>query len=199
MVFKNTQSGAEFVLPLPQDPRFWSPGLDHTLNLQIPIPKTLPFGSYALYLSLQDPAPKLYGKPQYAIRLANKDVWQSSKGYNSLNHTVKVSSFNPNPNSLKEGRIHRNSFEISKRVDAQLMGSVGIDLVLVGNTNIKLDVFDMAGKRIVELANGLRSAGSFQILCNGMNQDGRLMPEGVYFITLRSDGKQQTRRVFLRK
>ena len=41
-------------------------------------------GEYTLSLNLPDPAEKLRNNPMFSIRLANKNVWDESTGYNKL-------------------------------------------------------------------------------------------------------------------
>jgi hypothetical protein len=41
-------------------------------------------GDYKLYMNLPDPYPSLHDNPAFSIRLANKDVWEESTGYNYL-------------------------------------------------------------------------------------------------------------------
>ena len=41
---------------------------------------------------MPDSAPTLAGRPEYAIRLANDNVWESITGYNSLNYTLNVTA-----------------------------------------------------------------------------------------------------------
>lgn len=71
-----------------RDPRFWLPGITHTISYTVGIP-CLPPGSYELLLNLPDPEPELRYRPEYAIRLAGA-VWEENTGYNKLNHTVTV-------------------------------------------------------------------------------------------------------------
>jgi len=57
-----------------------------------PIPAATPAGTYAVYLNLPDPAGSIRNRPEYSIRLANKDVWEDATGYNSLLHKVTIST-----------------------------------------------------------------------------------------------------------
>jgi hypothetical protein len=73
------------------DPRRWLP--DHgpiTVSVQMTLPATLPAGRYDVLLNLPDPAPRLYGRPEYSIRLANRNTWQASTGFNDLLVDVDV-------------------------------------------------------------------------------------------------------------
>jgi hypothetical protein len=47
-------------------------------------------GVYDLLLYLPDAAASLAGRAEYAIRLANKDMWEAATGYNKLGATVTI-------------------------------------------------------------------------------------------------------------
>ena len=66
------------------DPRFWMPGTTTVIDQTITLPEGLS-GEYTLSLNLPDPAEKLRNNPMFSIRLANKNVWDESTGYNKLN------------------------------------------------------------------------------------------------------------------
>lgn len=55
------------------------------------IPVTMPQGDYNVGLVLPDPAPTLYNRPEYAVRLANAQVW-SGNGVNDLLRTLRVTN-----------------------------------------------------------------------------------------------------------
>jgi hypothetical protein len=54
-------------------------------------------GSYTLWLALPDPTSTLNPRAEYSIRLANQGTWESSTGYNDLNHTLSVTTAAPTP------------------------------------------------------------------------------------------------------
>lgn len=92
MVLRHATSGAVQRFPLATDPRLWlADGAGrHTIRQRIPVPSNLPSGEYALFLALPDPNPVLAARPEYAIRLANMNVWEEAEGWNNLLHTLTV-------------------------------------------------------------------------------------------------------------
>ncbi len=70
------------------DPRFWHPENEIRLDISEWIPNETPAGEYEVILNMPDPM--LYDRPEYKIRLANKDLWEAETGYNILNHTVSI-------------------------------------------------------------------------------------------------------------
>lgn len=81
-----------YVLPLTADPRRWLPnGVVSTINEQVDIPQNAKEGTYQLYLWLPDFYESIQNDPRYAVRLANKDLWESKTGMNKLNASVTIS------------------------------------------------------------------------------------------------------------
>jgi hypothetical protein len=72
------------------DPRFWQPGTTTTVNVNAPLPASIPVGSYDVLLNLPDPMRTLYKRPEYSIRFANVDTWENSSGFNKLLQTLTV-------------------------------------------------------------------------------------------------------------
>lgn len=62
------------------DPRFWQSGEDVTVNFSGALSPDIKPGKYDVLLNLYDPL--LYGRPEYSIRLANKDIWEEETGFN---------------------------------------------------------------------------------------------------------------------
>lgn len=196
IVLRNVQNGDEYVLPMYHDPRFWSPGQERTLNMQLHVPDTVPFGTYSIYLSLQDPAPKLYGIPEYAVRLANKDVWDSDKGYNSLKHNLKVSSHSFIPQSVKKDVSIDNIFSVNNGNPGSR--SVEINFQNAKNLNVRIDVYDLSGKMVKNIVNEKYTEGPHKAIWMGKSESGADAPRGIYFVTFRSEGLLSTKRLILK-
>src|SRR3989344_8075394 len=102
LVLKNTGSSFQKEIPLTSvDVRRWLPGQIVKVDLNIPIPQDVTTGTYNVYLWLPDAGASLKTRPEYAIRMANLNIWQSTSGYNLLfnNLTVSGTPVTPNPTS----------------------------------------------------------------------------------------------------
>ncbi|SFW69455.1 DUF4832 domain-containing protein [Chitinophaga sancti] len=69
--------------------RKWVTG-DVTLRQSFKLPSGMPAGTYELLLNLPDGYNSLRNMPAYSIRLANNNVWESTTGYNNLNHKITI-------------------------------------------------------------------------------------------------------------
>lgn len=90
VVLRNSETGKEYYLPVAEDVRRWLPGETKEVNISAGLDKGMPTGQYQIFLNLPDPSGRLSSRPEYSIRLANKDVWEQSKGYNWLQQSVNV-------------------------------------------------------------------------------------------------------------
>ena len=80
-------------IALKSDPRTWKPnGVITNIDEKIDIPADMPTGTYQLYLHLPDTGKQLKNKPAYAIRFANKNMWDEATGMNNLNAQVTVTA-----------------------------------------------------------------------------------------------------------
>jgi hypothetical protein len=90
LVFKNKTSGSYFEKPLAVDLRLCKPELTLPIGEAINL-SGIPAGEYDLYLRIADKAPSLKTKIEYAIQLANTNVWVTENGgMNNLKQVIKI-------------------------------------------------------------------------------------------------------------
>lgn len=91
LVLKNTSSNFQKEIPLTSvDVRRWFPGQIIKVDLNVPIPQDVPNGNYSVSLWLPDTSTSIRTRPEYAVRFANINVWQTN-GYNLLSNNLVVS------------------------------------------------------------------------------------------------------------
>ena len=90
IILREKQTHQKYRLVTDQDPRYWFSGDTITFTVQAGLPADIPAGQYQILLHLADPVPALHDRSEYAIHLANANVWEDSTGYNSLLHQIKV-------------------------------------------------------------------------------------------------------------
>ena len=62
---------------------------------------------------------------------------------------------------------------------------------------VTLDVYDLAGRRVTRLVDGLQAAGSHTEQWAGLDEQGRAVSSGTYFYRMTSDGKSLVRKMAL--
>jgi len=91
IVLINNQTKSEQVAVISTDPRFWSAAKQTTVDIKLSIPNGLSVGKYSLGIRLPDAEPSIHKDPRYAIRFANKNIWEEKTGTNILTRDLTVS------------------------------------------------------------------------------------------------------------
>lgn len=73
----------------------------------------------------------------------------------------------------------------------------GIPYRLPETVRLRLSVYNSQGQKIVILEDGIKSAGHHTVQWPGLNSEGKPVPSGVYFIQLRTDTWNKTRKLIL--
>jgi hypothetical protein len=60
---------------------------------------------------------------------------------------------------------------------------------------VALSVFDVTGRAVRTLVNGIRPAGDYRVIWNGLTADGAEAPPGVYFVQLKTEQNVSTQEV----
>lgn len=87
LVLKN--GDREFVYDLATNVQQWFTG-KIIIDERILLDKNMPSGKYNAYLYLPDKYESIANRPEYAIRLANNEVWDAVTGYNDLKTTILI-------------------------------------------------------------------------------------------------------------
>lgn len=92
IILRNTADGKTWRLESAADPRFWQSGDSLTETVEGGLPAEISEGNYETLLHLADPIDSLRYRPEYAIRLANENIWEDTTGYNNLGHFLTIST-----------------------------------------------------------------------------------------------------------
>ena len=83
LVLQDKATGKRYFTPLDLDLRKFELNSIIEISTVIGIPGNISDGDYALYLALPDPELTIKNNPDFAIRLANKKVWDPDLGINA--------------------------------------------------------------------------------------------------------------------
>lgn len=93
IVLRHVGTDDEYQIPLTTDPRIWEASTSEiNLSETLILPENIVDGDYNLYMYLPDADSTLSSRPEYAVRFANTNLWESTTGYNDLKTTIAVSS-----------------------------------------------------------------------------------------------------------
>ncbi len=66
-----------------------------------------------------------------------------------------------------------------------------------GGAFVGVSVYSIAGRKIIDLAQGLRSAGIHTVTWKGLDREGRRLPAAIYFLRVKVGSWEVTRNVML--
>ncbi len=89
LLLRSTISGSIKKFTFATDIRRWFTG-SIKLDESFTIPADMTKGEYEILLNMPDKYPAISTRPEYAIRLANKDVWEETTGYNKLGYSITI-------------------------------------------------------------------------------------------------------------
>ena len=150
LILKGNNTNSQKEIPLTSvDVRRWLPGQIIKVDANVSIPSdTLP-GTYSLYFWFPDASSSLRSRPEYAIRVANLNVWQPTTGYNLLFSNLVISG---TPQTPTPGGIGTPTPTVGPN-SAKLKFKVQLPDILSSATNIS------TGNVQVELRDGTTSVG----------------------------------------
>ena len=97
----------------------------------------------------------------------------------------KISVLNHNIVSVEEpGTQPAFSFELSDPFPNPSKQDISIDFELAADGNVMLDVYDMLGRKVVNLVQETRGPGAHQVQWDGQGNAGERLASGVYMLRL---------------
>ncbi len=129
-----------------------------------------------------------------AFGLINADAWPDLVVGNSGEPCVKVFYAQPSI-GVDTPDAPAPSAALSACYPNPLGSETAIRFRLGGATGVRLEVFSIDGTRVCTLLDQQMSAGDHQVLWDGRNGQGQLLPSGVYFCHLVDGARRLTARV----
>jgi len=181
LIFRNTATNIDYRVPMATNPRFWNAATTTTVTETVTVPSTLGAGTYKLYLDIPDSDAALSLRPEYSIRLANNNTWDSGKGYNNLLHTMTITS-----------PLARIGDDATTMKDAAVYP--------VPSSNALVIEMDQIEKYTVGLSNSL---GQKMVVDANIDSENKMtintenLKDGVYLVSFTLDGKTETKRIIV--
>lgn len=131
VILRNKATGGKLVvsggaLSGSRDPRFWLTDEEHTVSVSYTVPAGTPTGQYELLLNLPDPTSSLHDRPEYAIRLANQNTWESATGYNKLGREVTVTAGTATPSPTPAPTSFSGTYTLTARHSGRVLDVSGV-------------------------------------------------------------------------
>ena len=179
IILRNEATKQKYFVITDDDPRTWMAGDTAQVTITAGIPPDIPEGSYQALIHLSDPVLALHGRPEYAIRLANQDVWEDSTGYNSLRHSIIIDAdavgdpysgdliFQPiddHPTGVIDKPVNQpDTFRLKGNYPNPFNGTTLIQFDLDKSADVSIDIISISGKLINNLIHKRYQAGSYRV------------------------------------
>ncbi len=209
LILRERGSGHRYAAALDEDVRFWSAGDTTSINAVLGIPKDAVSGTYDVLLYLPDASGTLRERPEYAIRLANEDIWEPNSGYNDLKAAVTIDA--DAEGEAFEGERWFQPYEIhigvrsENPVDAVVglssaypnpfRTSTSFDMSVTRTQYVQIEAFDIAGRRVSTLHEGVLTQDRRHLF----HFDGERLAGGVYIVRASGADFAETLSVILSK
>ncbi len=114
--------------------------------------------------------------------------WAYTQAYGFENHLVDfMLSVNVGVNASEE-----NIISVSQNRPNPFNGTTAIDYNLTKASNVNVSVYNVAGAQIMNIAEGLKTAGSHKVQINASN-----LPAGIYYYTFTADNYSVTKKMIV--
>jgi len=101
------------------------------------------------------------------------------------------------PTGTGVGPMPQPALDLGPAKPNPFASAVSFDVKLAVKGFLEASVTDARGRRVATLASGPRNAGPYTLRWDGMDQDGRRAPSGVYYVRVSLDDRAMTRTVTL--
>ncbi len=175
IILKNVTTNQVFQLLLNSDPRKWLGPTEITITQNLTLPAGITIGNYKMYLSLPDNATTLATRPEYAIRFANENTWESTTGYNSIDYTLNIKS--ATARLTNSPKFNLNIYPVPAN------NSLTIELNAI--ENYKVSFYNNLGQKISPKVTTEK---------NQLQVDIETLSNGIYFVDIDNGSYNDTRK-----
>ena len=83
--------------------------------------------------------------------------------------------------------ITSNQFKLHQNYPNPFNPSTSIDFTVPQKSNLRISIYDILGREVKELFNGVKESGDHTIRWNGMDNSSKVVGTGMYFYVLETD------------
>jgi len=74
-------------------------------------------------------------------------------------------------------------------------GQTTVEFALPERSRVTMSIYDMMGRKVATLVDGVRSGGPHSVSWNGQSDGGQSLASGVYLLRMQADGQSETQRL----
>jgi len=123
----------------------------------------------------------------YSYRLADVDYVSNITYHDDVSLTVRDTDESQLPESMNLNDAYPNPFN----------PLVNLGFKLENSANLELSIYDVQGRLVKTIAQGIHNSGNYTFQWDGMSTQGLPQSSGVYLVRLTSNSDQQIQRITL--
>ena len=141
-----------------------------------------------------------YDGDQIELRLFSQELGEELMVTTSFN----AESYGELPVTIGSIHVHNQTavpveFGLEQNYPNPFNPSTTIDVSVASDTQITLNIYDINGRLVSTLADGVYDTGYHSFVWNGLDQTGNKVSAGIYFYSLQAEGMSITKKMMLMK
>jgi len=138
---------------------------------------------------------------QYSIKDGSEWILESASGKVILNGNGELQVVNSDSYSLYKGSVSRipETFALHQGYPNPFNPETTISYDISNVGNVEIVVYDMMGREIKTLVSGYHTPSTYQVVWNGTDNRGKIVPSGVYLYRMSSSEFTQVNKVMFLK
>ena len=138
---------------------------------------------------------------QYSIKDGSEWILESESGTVILNGNGEIQVVSADSYSLHKGSVSRTpeTFALHQGYPNPFNPETTISYDISNVGNVAIVVYDMMGREIKTLVSGYHTPSTYQVVWNGTDNRGKIVPSGVYFYRMNSSEFTQVNKVMFLK
>ncbi|GEM_PF-5076332 len=173
---------------------------DDTLGVQIGIsvPSNAPSGGYAMNFEIGNLQSDLidFNGFRFKVISASDDITVANQNdsWNIINISGLNEYIEENPSAAAP-----TAFTLNQNYPNPFNSSTDIKYYLPIGCYVRLEVFDLLGRKVSKVVGGYQSAGFKNVIWNGVGDNGKVLSSGIYFYRLTAGDYTKTAKMVLEK
>jgi hypothetical protein len=141
-----------------------------------------------------------YDGDQIELRLFSQELGEELM----VTYSFNADSYGELPVTIGSIHVHNQTavpveFGLEQNYPNPFNPSTTIDVSIASNTQIMLNIYDVNGRLVSTLADGVYDTGYHSFVWNGLDQTGNKVSAGIYFYSLQAEGMSITKKMMLMK
>lgn len=120
-------------------------------------------------------------------------IYIPGNAYDLTNIQMNV-DFHVNATNVGVQDVNEYGFVVTQNYPNPFSNQTVVEYAITSTSNVNLEVFDITGKSVIVINEGLKNAGEHKVIIDGTN-----LKAGVYYYAFRTDAGQVTKKMLIQR